>query len=199
MFKQIKITLIMINRISLLYAVHKKIIFLFNYIRKNENHFKNAGIFVTVSDNIKYADVAYRAYSRRMCIEETIATLKTRMQLKRLRVSSEDSLCGKCFIEFIALTLYSFLYQRLEAAKKAEAEIPHHSLSGIMDELSGIKDYYFSDTHEHVINPLSKKQKMCLDIFKVKYPKSYYDTELAEVNRRKQALKPHGDDLRKGM
>ena len=147
----------------------------------------------------KYADVAYRAYSRRMCIEETFATLKTRMQLKRFRVSSEDSLCGKCFIEFIALTLYSFLYQRLEAAKKTEAEIPHHSLSGIMDELSGIKDYYFSDTHEHVINPLSKKQKMCLDIFKVKYPKSYYDTELAEVNRRKQALKPHGDDLRKGM
>ena len=152
---------------------------------------KNAGIFITVSDNIKYADVAYRAYFRRMCIEETFATLKTRMQLKRFRVSSEDSLCGKCFIEFIALTL--------EAAKKTEAEIPHHSLSGIMDELSGIKDYYFSDTHEHVINPLSKKQKMCLDIFKVKYPKSYYDTELAEVNRRKQALKPHGDDLRKGM
>ena len=158
---------------------------------------KNAGICLTVSDNIKYADVAYRAYVRRKCIEDTFATLKTRMQLKRFRVSSEDSLCGKCFIEFIALTLYSFLYQRLEAAKKAETEIPHHSLSGIMDELRGIKDYYFSNTHEHVINPLSKKQLECLDLFKVKYPHSYYDTELTEVNRRKKALKPHGSDLLK--
>ena len=66
-----------------------------------------------------------------------------------------------------------------------------------MDELRGIKDYYFSNTHEHVINPLSKKQRECLDLFKVKYPHSYYDTELTEVNRRKKALKPHGSDLLK--
>lgn len=81
------------------------------------------------------------------------------MQLKRLRVSSEDSLCGKCFIEFIALTLYSFLYRRLEGSGKSRQELPHHTLTGIMDELRGIKEYYFSATHEHVINPLSKKQR----------------------------------------
>ena len=64
-----------------------------------------------------------------------------------------------------------------------------------MDELREIKEYYFSATHEHVINPLSKKQRECLDLFKVKYPQSYYDTELTEANRRKEALKPHRDDL----
>ena len=161
------------------------------------NVIKNAGIYLTVSDHIKYADVAYRAYTRRKCIEDTFATLKTRMQLKRLRVSSEDSLCGKCFIEFIALTLYSFLYRRLEGSGKSRQELPHHTLTGIMDELRGIKEYYFSATHEHVINPLSKKQRECLDLFNVKYPKSYYDNELAEANRRKEALKPHGNDLRR--
>ena len=119
------------------------------------------------------------------------------MQLKRLRVSSEDSLCGKCFIEFIALTLYAFLYRRFEGSGKSRQELPHHTLTGIMDELRGIKEYYFSATHEHVINPLSKKQRECLDLFNVKYPKSYYDNELAEANRRKEALKPHGDDLRR--
>ncbi len=66
-----------------------------------------------------------------------------------------------------------------------------------MDELRAIKEYYFSATHEHVINPLSKKQRGCLDLFNVKYPKSYYDNELTEANRRKEALKPHGDDLRR--
>ena len=76
---------------------------------------------------------------------------------KRLRVSSEESLCSKCFIEFIALTLYSFLYRRLEGSGKSRQELPQHPLTGIMDELRGIKEYYFNATHEHVLNPFCPK------------------------------------------
>ena len=156
---------------------------------------KNAGIFMVISDSIKLSNQAYRAYKMRQTIEDNFATLKVRMGLKRTRVSTEDSLCGKCFIEFIALTLYSFIQA---AANKAEASgkaSPHHSIAGLLAELSGIEEYYFSDRHAHIVNTLSKAQRATLKYFGLKAPESHYEKTLAPANELKEAWKPHGHDL----
>lgn len=68
---------------------------------------KHAGVFVLVSDCVTDGKQAYYVYRDRRTVEECFSDLKVKMCCDRFRVSSEDSLVGKCFVEFIALSANS--------------------------------------------------------------------------------------------
>lgn len=157
----------------------------------------NTGIFLVISDTIKKPDAALKAYIKRKAIEDNFSSLKTRMNIKRLRVSSENALVGKCFIMFLAITIRTLLEKIfLKQKEKDEHSLPHKSLQKIINELRAVKEFYFSDTHNYIVKTISKKQRECFDLFSVKVPVSRYSPNLAVANEITECKKPHGDGLR---
>ena len=160
----------------------------------------NCGIFLTISDSVKHAEIAFLAYKARQRIEDNFKYLKDRMKMRRLRVSTEESLDGKCFIQFLATTIYSLLEGELLRVKRSKnytpSMLPHHSVGSILDELRGIRETFFSKNNAYVVNPISKKQRDCLALFRVKQPVSHYEEGLTHVNEVTDAPKPHGDGLK---
>lgn len=67
---------------------------------------QHAGIFVLVSDSVRDGKQAYYGYKDRRTVEDCFLDLKVKMCCDSFRTYSEDSLVGKCFIEFVALSLY---------------------------------------------------------------------------------------------
>ena len=107
----------------------------------------------------------------------------------------------KCFIAFLTVIINSFLVRRVTQFKEHNGadSLPHHSIGAILDDLRGIKEYYFSAHHEYVVDQLSKKQEDSFKLFGVKAPISHYEAGLAEADRTTAALKPHGEDLQRAI
>lgn len=154
------------------------------------------GLYMVLSDSIKKASTACLAYKNRAAVEYNFSTLKTRMNMKRFRVGSEISLEGKCFVMFLAITLRTILERRLLKSIENQKITDNLSLRSVLNEISGITQYYFSDTKKIVVKTLSKKQKEYLELFNAKIPTSGFG-ELAFANRVTTAIKPHGADLKK--
>lgn len=71
-----------------------------------------------MSDSVKNAEQAYQGYKSRSIVEECFKNLKVRMACNRLYLSCEESLPGKLFVQFIALTLYMRLLYTLRKRKE---------------------------------------------------------------------------------
>ena len=76
----------------------------------------------------------------------------------RFRTSSEDSLVCKCFVEFVALSLYMRMERDLRKLLDKNKPVPHHSVKTIIKELDGITEIGFADSFI-TINPISKTKE----------------------------------------
>ncbi|SKA70017.1 hypothetical protein SAMN02745213_02280, partial [Succinivibrio dextrinosolvens DSM 3072] len=97
---------------------------------------------------------------------------------------------GKCFIEFIALSIRMLMQYRIHNCKYNGKNPPHNSFKKIIDELNGIQEIEFTSGFI-AVKPVSKVQQECLKLFRAKTPSDRYDNELAYANRLKKARKPH--------
>ena len=77
---------------------------------------KNYGYFAMISNEVKDPVQALALYRRKDLIEKTFENIKDRLGFKRMHVSSEKSLDGKMFVEFIALSVMSELMRRMQDA-----------------------------------------------------------------------------------
>ena len=96
---------------------------------------KNYGYFSLVSNEIKDPSEALSIYRNKDLVEKAFGNLKERLSLRRLLVSSEQSLDGKLFVEFIALIYLSYI-------KKAMQEnllFNKYTLQGLLDQLDVIE------------------------------------------------------------
>lgn len=149
-----------------------------------------AGVFVLVSDVIRDAKTAFKAYKDRESVEDCFKDLKVKMNCNRFYVSTEESLVGKCFIEFIALSIRMILQDQIEKMKNAGRKVPYNSFRKIVDELQGITEITFS--HGFIaVKPLSKIQQECLKLFKAQIPVNRYDSNVTLANQKATARKPH--------
>ncbi len=64
---------------------------------------RNYGYFALLSNEIKDASEALEIYRNKDLVEKAFDNLKERLNLRRVAVSSEQSLDGKLFVQFIAL------------------------------------------------------------------------------------------------
>src|SRR5574344_184501 len=149
-----------------------------------------AGVFLIVSDAIADGKTAFEAYKSRESVEDCFKDLKVKMNCNRPGVSTEESLTGKCFIEFIALSIRMLMQYRMEKCKANKYTVPHKSFKSILAELNGIKEIEFNSGFISVM-PISKAQQECLKMYNAKAPSDRYDNELAFANRLSQAKKPH--------
>ncbi len=151
-----------------------------------------AGVFVLVSDCIEDGRQAYWGYRDRKTVEDCFEDLKVKMCADRFYTSSEESLPGKCFVQFVALSLYMRIEYLLKKRKEQDCTIPHHSVRSIIRDLQGIKSIEFRDGFE-AIKPISKTQRESLALFSIEPPVSQYQNNIAIPNMVKYARRPHGD------
>lgn len=93
------------------------------------------GFFVLISNEIKDPVAALRVYRMRDVVEKAFWNIKERLNLKRTMVSTESSLEGKLFVEFVALIYLSYIQKRME--EKGLFSI--YTMHELLDELDVIE------------------------------------------------------------
>lgn len=96
---------------------------------------RNYGYFVLVSNDIKDAVTALEVYRNKDLVEKAFYNIKERLNMRRLAVSSEKSLEGKLFVQFIALIFLSYIITKMQAEKL----FSQHTLQEILDDLDIIE------------------------------------------------------------
>lgn len=95
----------------------------------------NYGYFALISNDIKDPIQALEIYRNKDLVEKAFGNLKERLNLRRTLVSSEQSLDGKLFVEFIALIFLSYLKKKMQEHDLFKK----FTLQGLLDEFDMIE------------------------------------------------------------
>jgi len=95
----------------------------------------NYGYFALVSNDIKEPVKALEIYRNKDLVEKAFENLKERLNLRRLAVSSEQSLDGKLFVQFIALIYLSYITRRMQENNLFKS----HTMQEVLDEFDIIE------------------------------------------------------------
>jgi transposase len=96
---------------------------------------RNYGYFALLSNEIKDAVEALEIYRNKDLVEKAFDNLKERLNMRRLVVSSEQSLDGKLFVQFIALIFLSYITKIMQANNLFK----DHTLQEVLDEMDIIE------------------------------------------------------------
>ena len=128
---------------------------------------KYMGCFALISNEKMDAFTALHLYRMKDVIEKAFGNLKERLNLRRLLVSSELSLDGKIFVEFIALILISYLDHKMKE-KKLYAD---YTMQQLLDKLDLIE--CFEDKgHKLRVGEILSAQKKIYEQLDVAIPTS---------------------------
>ena len=114
------------------------------------------GYRVLVSDEISDAGKAWCAYQERWIVEDTFKTLKSRLGCSRNRVSDNESLTGKTFVQFLATSIAMIVRTRLrkyseECKKNTALPMVYDGDCRVLDSLNNVMQtkfcggYYFGE------------------------------------------------------
>jgi transposase len=93
------------------------------------------GFFALISNDKMGSITALELYRNKDLVEKAFGNLKERLNLRRTLVSSEQSLYGKLFVEFVALIYLSYLNKQIREAHLYK----YHTMAGILDKLDVIE------------------------------------------------------------
>lgn len=93
------------------------------------------GFFVLISNEVKDPVIARSLYKMRDVIEKAFWNIKERLNLRRTLTSSESSLEGKLFVEFVALIYLSYIKKKMEEA----GLFSRYTMQELLDELDVIE------------------------------------------------------------
>ncbi|MDR1920294.1 MAG: transposase, partial [Candidatus Adiutrix sp.] len=128
---------------------------------------RNFGYFALISNTIKDPVEALEIYRNKDLAEKAFGDIKERLGGRRLAVSSELSLDGKLFVEFIALIFLSYIKKQMQDKELFKS----YTMMELLDELDSI-ELSQHPKRKTRFSEVTKKQK---DIFKamdVKMPAS---------------------------
>lgn len=126
---------------------------------KGDQKLRYKGYQMLVSDKISDARKAWCVYQERRILEDTFKTLKSRLSCVRNRVSDNESLIGKTFVQFLATSIEMIVRARLRKyleEGKASDSLPtdYDPARGILDSLNNVmqtkfcEGYYFGESAE---------------------------------------------------
>lgn len=126
---------------------------------KVDQKLRYRGYQMLVSDKISDARKAWCVYQERRILEDTFKTLKSRLSCVRNRVSDNESLIGKTFVQFLATSIEMIVRARLRKyleEGKASDSLPtdYDPARGILDSLNNVmqtkfcEGYYFGESAE---------------------------------------------------
>lgn len=96
---------------------------------------RNYGYFTLLSNEIRDAVAALEIYRNKDLVEKAFDNPKERLNLRRVAVSSELSLDGKLFVEFIALIFLSYITKKMQENNLFK----DHTLHEVLDEFDIIE------------------------------------------------------------
>lgn len=126
---------------------------------------KNYGYFALLSNEVKDPGEALSLYRSKDIIEKAFGDLKERLNFRRMQVSSELSLNGKLFVEFVALIYLSYVKKKMQDANLFDK----WTLQGLLDELDTI-ELFEAPEHGRILGEVTKKQTDIYHALGVKPP-----------------------------
>ena len=115
---------------------------------------RNYGYFALLSNEVNDPFEALSLYRSKDIVEKGFGNLKDRLNFSRMQVSSELSLNGKLFVEFVALIYLSYIKKKMQDTGLFE----NWTLQGLLDELDTIERFE-SPEHGRLIGEVTQKQK----------------------------------------
>ena len=128
---------------------------------------RNYGYFTLVSNQEKDAVTALEIYRNKDLVEKAFGNLKERLNLRRTAVSSEKSLDGKLFVQFIALIFLSYITKKMQE----ERLFKKYTLQEVLDELDLIECFEIPGQRLH-IGETTKRQRELYTLLGVEPPVS---------------------------
>ena len=126
---------------------------------------KNYGYFALISNDVKDPIKALEIYRNKDLAEKAFGNLKERLNFRRALVSSEQSLDGKLFVEFIALIYLSYIKKKMQ-----EKELfKKHTMQGLLDQFDVI-ECFEQPGRSLRIGEMTKKQIELYDAIDVTQP-----------------------------
>ena len=105
-------------------------------IEENVNAAKrNYGFFALITNEKMDAITALELYRNKDVVEKAFGNLKERLNMRRNLVSSEQSLDGKLFIQFVALIYLSYIKKQMQE----KALFKSYTIPGLLDKLDVIE------------------------------------------------------------
>jgi hypothetical protein len=114
---------------------------------------RNHGYFALLSNEVKDPYEALSLYRSKDIVEKAFGNLKERLNFRRMQVSSELSLNGKLFVEFIALIYLSYVKRAMQDAKL----FSKWTLQGLLDDLDTI-ELFEAPGHGRTLGEVTDKQ-----------------------------------------
>ena len=111
------------------------------------------GYFVLLSNEVKDPIEALSLYRNKDVVEKAFGNLKDRLSLRRTVVSSDASLDGKLFVQFVALIYLSYVKKMMHDA----GLFKDYTLQGLLDELDIIECFEYPGQSLRV-GEITKKQ-----------------------------------------
>lgn len=102
---------------------------------------------------MKDPETALALYRSKDVVEMAFGNLKDRLNVRRLHVSSELSLNGKLFVEFIALIYLSYIKKNMQDSQLFEK----WTLQSLLDELDTI-EVLEAPEHSRLLGEVTRKQ-----------------------------------------
>jgi transposase len=93
------------------------------------------GFFALLSNETMDSITALELYGNKDLVEKAFGNLKDRLNMRRNLVSSEQSLEGKMFVEFVALIYLSLIKKRMQDA----GLFKDYTLQGLLNKLDVIE------------------------------------------------------------
>jgi len=128
-------------------------------IRKAKRYY---GFFALMTNETMDAITAIELYRNKDVVEKAFGNLKERLNFRRTLVSSEQSLDGKLFVEFIALIYLSYIKKKMQDT----GLFKRYSLPTLLDQLDIIECFLYPGKALQVAELLEKQKAIfaALDI-----------------------------------
>lgn len=121
-----------------------------------EEKTKYAGYFVLLTNSKMTSTEVLSYYRDKDQVEKAFMNLKDRLSMRRLKVSSERSLEGKIFVQYLALILVSELKNRMEQAELFKA----YTLEEVLDSFNRIECFIHPSFGTTMGEILSKQEDL---------------------------------------
>jgi transposase len=126
---------------------------------------KKYGYFALLSNGVNDSFEALSLYRSKDIVEKGFGNLKDRLNFRRMQVSSELSLNGKLFVEFVPLIYLSYIKKKMQDAGLFEK----WTLQELLDELDNIERSE-SPEHGRLLGEVTQKQEAIFVSLGVKPP-----------------------------
>ena len=112
------------------------------------------GFFALLTNEAMDAVTALELYRNKDLVEKAFGNLKERLNMRRTLVSSEQSLEGKLFVEFVALIYLSYIKKRMQDS----GLFKEYTLQSALDKLDVI-ECFESPRQKPVVGEILEKQR----------------------------------------